>query len=141
MLTSDFGDSIDVQTDDSTMVQEGELMVGIRNAIWVARIGDRVVSDSAKVDDEVFSTELALCPIGATLVSIAGAKDQRFITLQFDNAFTLSLDSSNTWKTESDLFEITFPDGRIVVLDKDGSLDFLEETESIRAKRWRTRLH
>lgn len=66
--------------------------------------------------------------------------DGRWIVFRFDNGFALKVDAANAWMTDSDIFEITLPDGRLVVLDNEGSMEILDELEPIRAERWRARL-
>ncbi len=140
MLTLDFGDQIDVTTHDSTTVQEGALKIGIRNVFWAATDRERAIADAKNIDDKTFSAQVSQRPIGAALSGISSADNGRWITFGFDNGFALNVDTTNTWKTQSDIFEIMFPDGRIVVLDKDGAFEALDEIEPTRAERWRARL-
>jgi hypothetical protein len=140
MLTFDFGDQIVVKTDKSTTVAEGSLMVGIRNVLWVAVDGERAIATAEDVDDIVFANDLERRPIGAMLEVIESTADGRWIAFRFDNGFALKVDVANTWKTESDVFEITMPNGRIVVLDNEGVIEILDEIEPIRAERWNVRL-
>lgn len=141
MLTLDFGDQIDVKTHDSTTVAEGSLMVGIRNVLWLAVDGERAITTAEEVDDVVFANDLEPRPIGAALEMIESTADGRWIAFRFDNGFALKVDAGNTWKTESDIFEITLPDGRLVVLDNEGVMEVLDEIEPIRAGRWSARLN
>lgn len=140
MLTLDFGEQIELRTIDSATVAEGELMIGIRNVFWVAIDGERTVANADDVDDVVFVNDLQQRPIGAALQAIESTEDSRWIVFRFDNDFALKVDAINTWKTEADVFEITLPDGRIVVLDEEGAIEVLDETELTRAERWRARL-
>lgn len=140
MLTLDFGDTIEVATQDQTSIEEGSLKIGIRNVLWVAKDGGRTIVDAERVNDDLFAAELALRPIGAALSTITSAGDDRWIAFSFSNGFVLSVDATNAWKTQSDLLEMTFPDGRIVVVDEDGAIELLDEVEPIRSGRWRARL-
>jgi len=140
MLTLDFGDQIDVQTHDSTFVIEGSLVIGVRNAFWIAMMGERVITNSAGVDQPTFDKELSRCPIGSVLEEVSKTDDNRWISFRFANTFALNVDATNMWKTESDIFEITLPDGRIVVHDQEGIIEILDEVEPVRADRWRARL-
>lgn len=140
MLTLDFGEQLNVKTHDSTIVAEGGLMIGIRNVLWVAIDGERTITTADEVDDAIFVDKLERRPIGATLEVIESTADGRWIEFRFDNGFALKLDTTNRWKTESDIFEITLPDGRIVVQDEEGTIEVLDETEPIRAEWWRARL-
>ncbi len=140
MLTLDFGDQLDIKTNDSTTVAEGSLMVSIRNVLWLALDGERAITTAEDVDDIVFANDLERRPIGAALAMIKSTANGRWIAFRFDNGFALKVDAANTWQTESDIFEITLPDGRIVVLDSEGAIEILDEIEPIRAKRWRALL-
>lgn len=140
MLTLDFGDQIDVETHDSTTVAEGGLMIGVRNVLWVAIDGERTITTAEDVDDVVFANDLERRPIGAALQLVENTADGRWIAFRFDNGFALKVDAANMWKTESDIFEITLPDGRIVVRDEEGAIEVLDEIEPVRAERWRARL-
>lgn len=140
MLILDFGDQIDIKTHDSTTVAEGGLMIGIRSVLWVAIDGERTITTAEDVDHVVFANDLERRPIGAALQMVESTADGRWIVFRFDNGFALKVDAVNTWKTESDIFEITVPDGRIVVLDEKGAIEVLDEIEPIRAERWRARL-
>lgn len=140
MLTLDFGDQIGVQTHDSTTVAEGCLMIGLRNVLWVAVDGERTITTAEDVDDIVFANDLERRPIGAALQLVENTVDGRWIAFRFDNSFALKVDAANMWKTQSDIFEITLPDGRIVVRDEEGGIEVLDEIEPVRAERWRARL-
>ena len=140
MLTLDFGDQLDVKTSDSTAVAEGVLMIGIRNVLWIAFDNGRVISNADDVDNATFARDLERRPMGASLCAVESTANSPWIVFRFDNGFSLQVDTANTWKTESDLLELTLPDGRIIVLDEDGALEVLDEIEPIRAERWRAQL-
>lgn len=140
MLILDFGDQIEIKTHDSTIVVEGGLMIGIRNALWVVTSGERVITTAEDVNDLLFANDLERRPIGASLQLVESSADGQWIVFRFDNGFALKVDAANTWGTESDIFEITLPDGRIVVLDAEGVIEVLDEIEPIRVERWRLRL-
>lgn len=141
MLTLDFGRQIDVETHDSTVVAEGELLIGIRNVFWKAFADDgRTLTSADEVDDELFKIDLVPLAVGASIVSVSSTHDGRWINFRFDNGFTLAIDTTNMWQSGGDLFEIKIPDGRIVVLDEEGVLQILEEVEPLRAERWQSRL-
>lgn len=141
MLTLDFGDQIDVETHDSISVAEGSLMIGVRNVLWVAIDGERTITTAEDVDDAVFANDLERRPIGAALQFVESTADGRWIAFCFDNGFALKIDAANVWTTESDIFEITLPDGRIVVRDEEGAIEVLDDIEPIRAERWRARVN
>ena len=140
MLTLDFGRQIDVKTHDSTMVAEGELVIGIRNVFWWAGDGDHKLMTAEEVNDGVFETRLVPLVVGASLASVSSTQDGRQIIFSFDNGFMLAIDSTNLWHSGGDLFEIKVPDGRIIVLDDEGAIEVLDEVEPLRAELWQSRL-
>jgi len=140
MLTLDFGSQIGVETHDSTVVAEGELLIGIRNVFWSAADGDHKLTTAEKVTDEVFETQLVPLAVGASLASISSTQDGRQIIFSFDNGLRLIVDSTNMWQSGGDLFEIKLPDGRIIVLDEEGAIEVLDEVEPLRAELWQSRL-
>lgn len=139
MLTLDFGSQIGVKTHDSTVVAEGELLIGIRNVFWSAADGDHKLTTAEDVNDEVFETRLVPLVVGASLASISSTQDGRQIIFSFDNGFMLTVDSTNMWHSGGDLFEIKVPDGRIIVLDEGGTIEVLDEVEQLRAELWHSR--
>lgn len=139
MLCLDFGERVGFMTRDSTMVQAGSFMIGIRNVFWVAVENGSAITDSGQVDSEIFNEELRMRPVGALLECVAITADGLWMIFQFDNGFALRVDVTNTWLTEGELLEITLPDGRLVGLTVHGTLQILDEIEPVRAQRWRTR--
>ena len=141
MLTFDFGAQLVIKTHDLMAAAEGCLVIGVRNVLWAAEDGGRTITSAEDVDDAIFANDLAWRPIGAALNLIESTAGGLWISFRFDNGFALKVDATNTWKTESDIFEITLPDGRIVVLGHEGALELLDEIEPIRAEQWRASLN
>jgi len=136
----DFGEQMEVPH-DGDFVTEGSLAIGIRDVYWIAQNNDVEITNSEDIDDFIFKTKLSMLPIGAGLARVSRAPDGNWVVLNFDNNFSIKVDSTNKWGSDSDLFEITTPGGLIVILNNNGKIELLKEKYLDRFKIYPPRFH
>ena len=137
MFYLDFGELFIATSSKGERIQIGEMTLSIRDTAWWLKNRAEIVASAEGVDSKTFE-KIANQLTGLRLVDVIEAASGEQIEIKLENEWLLIVDIGNQWESDSDIVQISLPDGRVVAVTEKGVLDQSAGFDAERARNWAT---
>lgn len=135
MFYLDFGDLLISSTSKGERIEIGEMTLSIRDVAWWLRRKGELIASAESVDIDQFAAITGQL-IGLCMTDVCTAAEGGRLEVRFANDWILTIDLANLWESDSDVVQISLPDGRVIAVTEAGALDENAGFDSERARNW-----
>lgn len=135
MLYLDFRGTYASTTRNSEPIQIGAMTLSIRNVAWWLSDGVQLIASAESIDLKQFEA-IATRLVGVQLTDIGGRLEDDQLEIRFSNGWILIVDLTNQWDSDSDVAQVSLPDGRVIMLTENATLEEDAIFDDERALNW-----
>jgi hypothetical protein len=135
MFYLDFGALFISSTSKGERIEIGEMTLSIRDVAWWLRRRGELTASAESIDADQF-TVIAAQMVGTRVTDVSSAAEGSQLEVRLENDWLLVIDLTNLWDSDSDVIQVSLPDGRIIAVTEGGALDEEAGFDNERAHNW-----
>lgn len=116
-------------------IQVGAMTLSIRDVLWWLSHRGQIVASAETIDSRQFETIIAQL-MGARILSISESQNDSNLLIDFENEWGLNVDLKNHLESDSDVIQVSLPDGRVLAVTEAGEIDENVRIDAERAQNW-----
>jgi hypothetical protein len=135
MFYLDFGGYFSSRSSKGDSIQVGEMTLSVRDVYWRIERSGQIAADAESIDAGQFAVVVEQLQ-GRRVVSFSASNDRNNVIVDFGDSWALTIDLLNSWETDSDILQISLPDGRRAAITEKSAFDTALGLDQERSANW-----